>query len=117
MGTNYYAVKVKPSISEPIHIGKSSMGWLFLFQSHNETWSDPPVIWNTYEQVMEWLKKYTVDTHEYVILDEYDEVIDYDDFKKYVDYKQKDKHCLDNPENFYYCRNVNGYRFSDSDFS
>ena len=31
MGTNYYAVKNKPTVSSPIHIGKSSMGWKFCF--------------------------------------------------------------------------------------
>ena len=31
MGTNYYAVKSKPTVRNPIHIGKSSMGWRFNF--------------------------------------------------------------------------------------
>lgn len=33
MGTNYYAVMKKPTIADPIHIGKSSIGWKFLFHS------------------------------------------------------------------------------------
>ena len=36
MGTNYYAVKKRPTIREPLHIGKSSAGWKFLFQEVNK---------------------------------------------------------------------------------
>lgn len=117
MGTNYYAVKNRPSLEEPIHIGKSSAGWMFSFQSQNDKWHDPPVVWNTWPQVRDWLKKYTVDTHEYVIMDEYDEIIPYADFVDLVEAKQKDPFCRDNPDNFSYSRNVDGYRFSDEEFS
>ena len=116
MGTNYYAVKNRPTTRDPIHIGKSSIGWLFNFQAHNETWETPPVVWNTFNQVMDWLKKYTVDSSEFVIIDEYDEIISYDDFIDLVESKQKDEQCRKNPDNFSYCRNVDGYRFSDSEF-
>lgn len=116
MGTNYYVVQNRPTTKEPIHIGKSSFGWMFLFQSQNETWNDPPIVWNTYAQVKDWLKKHTVDTNEYVIMDEYDEIISYDDFVTMVEKKQKDKMCRGNPDNFTYCRNVDGYRFSDECF-
>jgi hypothetical protein len=36
MGTNYYAVKIEPTVREDriIHIGKSSAGWKFLFHEH-----------------------------------------------------------------------------------
>ena len=114
MGTNYFAVKNGPSIQEPIHIGKASGGWKFLFQAQNETWNDPPVVWNTYNQVRDWLKKYTVDSTDYVIMDEYDDVIPFDDFVKMVETKQiRD---ADNPDNFTHCRNVDGYRFDDTWF-
>lgn len=113
MGTNYYAVRNRPTTDEPIHIGKSSIGWKFLFQAHNNTWNDPHVVWNTYEQVRDWLKKYTVESAEYVIIDEYDKIISYDDFLKLV----KDKQDNENPDNFTHARNVNGYRFTDSEFS
>lgn len=112
MGTNYYAVRNKPTIGEPIHIGKSSFGWKFCFQSHNDKWNDPPVIWNTYEQVYEWLYKYTVESDQYVIIDEYDEIISFDDFIKLVKKKQSEN----NPDDFTYAKNVNGYRFSDRCF-
>ena len=113
MGTNYYAVRNRPTIEEPIHIGKSSLGWKFLFQAQNNNWNNPPVIWNTYEQVCDWLKKYTVETAEYVIIDEYDKTITYDKFLELV----KNKQDIENPDNFTNCRNVNGYRFTDSEFS
>ena len=116
MGTNYYAVRNRPSIEEPIHIGKSSIGWLFCFQTQNNQWSDIPVVWNTFEQVKDWLKKYTVDQKDYVIINEYDEIVSYSDFIELVNQKQADEHCRANPENFKYSRNVNGYRFSDGEF-
>ena len=59
MGTNYYLVKNGPTVNEPIHIGKSSMGWLFCFQSQKETWHEPPIVWNTYNQVKDTLKRLT----------------------------------------------------------
>ena len=112
MGTNYYAVRNRPTIDGPIHIGKSSSGWKFNFQSQNEKWSDPPVIWNTYDQVYEWLYKNTVENDGYVIMDEYDEIVSFDEFIRLVENKQAE----DNPNDFTYARNVNGYRFSDGEF-
>ena len=114
MGTNYYAVRNKASLERPIHIGKSSIGWKFLFRDQDDTWSDPPVVWHTFDQVKDWLTKYTVLTNEYVILDEYDEPISFDDFVKLVERKQRE--CKDNPDNFRYCKNVDGYRFDDHEF-
>ncbi len=116
MGTNYYAVRNRPTVADPIHIGKSSAGWLFNFQSHNEKWDNPPVVWNTYSQVKAWLYKHTVEDKDFVILDEYDEEISYDDFIQMVDEKQRDEVNQSNPDNFTYTRNVDGYRFSDGDF-
>ncbi len=116
MGTNYYAVRNRPTTDSPIHIGKSSIGWLFLFQEQNDPWNDPPVAWCNYEQVKDWLKKYTVDCNDYVILNEYDEVVPFDEFFDLVDYKQADERNRSNPDNFEHCRNVNGYRFMDGDF-
>ena len=116
MGTNYYAVKNRPTTSSPIHIGKSSAGWLFSFHDYEDNWNDPPVCWHTYGQVKDWLKKYTVDSDNYVILNEYDEIVSFDDFFEMVDSKQKDKHCRENPDNFHYSRNVDGYRFKEGEF-
>lgn len=117
MGTNYYAVRNRPTVQDPIHIGKSSAGWLFNFQTHNDTWLEPKVIWNTYDQVKEWLFKHTVQEKDFVIMNEYDEIVTFSEFFDLVDEKQKDKHNLENPDNFAYARNVNGYRFSEGEFS
>ena len=91
------------------------MGWMFGFQTQNEKWNDPPIVWNTYNQVIETLEKLTVKSSEYVILDEYDEVISLPEFCEMVERKQED--CKDNPDNFTYSRNVDGYRFIDTEFS
>lgn len=117
MGTNYYVVRNRPTTDDPIHIGKNSYGWLFLFEAHNDTWADPPIIWNTFDQVKEWLKKYTIDSTDYVIIDEYDEIVPYDEFVSMVETNQNDVFSLSNEDNFKHCRNVNGYRFSDQEFS
>ena len=117
MGTNFYAVRTKPTIEEPIHIGKRSCGWLFHFQSHNDTWHEPPVVWNTYNQVKDWLYQNTVEKNDYVIINEYDEIITCDDFFKMVDEWQENEDNQNNPDNFRYARNVDGYMFSDVDFS
>lgn len=116
MGTNYYAVRARPTINEPIHIGKSSIGWLFLFQAQNQKYTEPPVVWNTFDQLKQWLEEFTVNRKEYVIIDEYDQVIPYIKFIEFVERKQNDERCKGNPENFTYDRNINGYRFTDEDF-
>ena len=86
MGTNYYAVKNRPSIHRGLHIGKSSHGWKFLFQRQNDSWCDPEVHWNSYEDVRDWLKRHVVEDKAYVILNEYDEIVSYDEFVKIVEY-------------------------------
>jgi len=117
MGTNYYLVKNRPSVMEPYHIGKSSCGWLFSFQDQNDRWNDPPIVWHTYPQVKDVLKRLTVDSDDYVIINEYDEIIPYDEFVAMVDSKQSDPHNISNPDNFEYARNIDGYRFTDWEFS
>lgn len=116
MGTNYYAVPNRPSLGHNFHIGKSSAGWLFCFRDQEETWNDPPVVWHSYNDVKEWLKKYVVDSKEYVILDEYEREVSFEEFFNLVDSKQEDPDCRSNPDNFGYCKNVCGYRFSDREF-
>lgn len=112
MSTNYYAVRTRPTIEEPIHIGKSSGGWKFLFETHNDQYNTPPVVWNTYKQVMLWLHNYVEVSKEYVILDEYDDIVSLDEFKALVNRKQNEN----NPDDFTYARNVDGYRFMDEEF-
>ena len=112
MGTNYYAVRNRATTEPPIHIGKSSIGWKFGFQAQNNPWHEPPIVWNTYEQVYEWLYKNTVESDAYVIMNEYDEVVSFNEFIEIVEQRQSNN----NPNDFTYSRNVNGYRFNDDDF-
>lgn len=110
MGTNYYAVKNVPTTFEcewRIHIGKSSAGWLFLFQDCE--------YFHTYPQVVRWLDD-NVRSGNYVLMNEYDEVVSVDDFIELVQKNQNDLHCRNNPNNFEYCRNIDGYRFDDREF-
>jgi len=110
MGTNYYAVKKKPTIVEPLHIGKSSYGWKFLFHEVNKYNSfDDDLEIHTFEQWKEFLET----NDEIVILDEYDRKVSVKEFLELIEEKQKEN----NEENFAYCKNVNGYRFTDGDFS
>ena len=113
MGTNYYALKKKPSLySKVIHIGKASAGWKFLFQGYQGATGSDGFMYddlniNSLEDWKEFLKN-----DEYVILNEYDEEVSYKDFFDIVDEKQSE----DNPDNFKDCANINGYRFSYRDF-
>lgn len=117
MGTNYYLVKNKPSTCGVVaHIGKNSFGWLFNFQTMKPCYDYPGIFWYTYPQVKEVLKRTTVDSTDYIIMNEYDEVVSYDDFVDLVDTKQSDEHCQSNPDNFKYSSNIDGYRFTDEDF-
>lgn len=104
MGTNYYAVKKKPriiKIYDKIHLGKSSAGWKFLFHEQEQ--------YHNFEE----FKNFILNNDEYVIKDEYDRVIDPLELIKLINDKQKEN----NPEDFKYDKNVNGYRFNNHDFS
>lgn len=112
MGTNYYAVKKKPTIAEPLHIGKSSCGWKFLFHEVNKHTCeyDYELEIHTFEQWKEYLKT----NDEIIILNEYDEEVSVKEFFDLVEEKQITEK---NKDDFTYCKNVNGYRFSDREFS
>lgn len=110
MGTNYYAVKKKPTIAEPLHIGKSSAGWKFCFQEVNKYNSfDSELEIHTFEQWKDFLEN----NDEIVILNEYDEEISVKDFLELVDKKQNEN----NKDDFTFSKNINGYRFYDGYFS
>ena len=113
MGTNYYAVKNKPTVFSPIHIGKSSMGWKFCFHkvcSFEKHITEEPL--NTFPQWKNFLEEQTANGN-IVIMDEYDRVISLDDFLKMVEIKQK----VNNPDDFTYSDNIDGYRFESGEFS
>lgn len=114
MGTNYYAIQKKPSLhSSVIHIGKSSAGWKFLFQGYQGLSNPLGYMYDdiNINSIDDW--KSFLKNDEYVILDEYDDQISYDDFFSLVE----DKQSTDNPDNFSDCANIGGYRFSFRDFS
>lgn len=110
MGTNYYLVKNKPSVYAGDHIGKSSWGWKFLFYKP-DYWEHQREL-NTFEQWRDYLKEAT-DSGKYIIMDEYDKPITFDDFIELVESRQKEEH----EDMFKYCENINGYRFTSGEFS
>lgn len=103
MGTNYYAEKKKPRIVkvyDKIHLGKSSYGWRFLFQEQDE--------FHNFEQ----FKDFILNNKEYIIKDEYDRIIKPEELLNLIEEKQKNN----NPDNFKYNKNIDGYRFEQGDF-
>jgi hypothetical protein len=78
-----------------------------------------PSIWdvdkplNTFEQWRDYLEETTIDKKTHVIMDEYGEIVSYDWLMELI----KNKQTENNPDMFEYCENVNGYRFSDGEFS
>ena len=111
MGTNFYAVSTIPTTSYDewrIHIGKSSCGWLFCFHDCEH--------FHTFPQVVKWLSKYVCEENKYVLMNEYDQVVPVADFINLVQEKQNDSHCKNNPDNFLYSKNIDGYRFSEGEF-
>lgn len=107
MGTNYYAIKRKPKIVkykyyERIHIGKSSAGWKFVFQDNDK--------FHSYDEFKQWLEN---SKNDYMLRDEYGNEINAEDLLKLIEEKQKES----NTDDFRYDKNVNGYRFSEGEFS
>ena len=95
MGTNYYAsINVCPTCDKPeeeVHIGKNSFGWQFHFHA-NEA---PPI-----RSKKEW-KEFTAKDNVW-IFDEYNELVEFDDFWEMVEEKQG------SPKNINHCRIVKG---------
>lgn len=106
MGTNYYAVKVEPTIMDDrvIHIGKSSVGWRFLFHDNE--------FFHSFEEFKKFIDT-KVRTGEYVLKDEYDMYVDIYDLLDLIELKQSSN----NPNNFEWAKNVDGYRFVEGIFS
>ena len=98
MGTNYYIRKTCEHCGryDEIHIGKSSMGWRFLFRKS-------PFINTVAEAVYL--------TCSYPIYDEYDNRITAKDFWDMVQEKQKEK-----AHNGKFYLNVSNFDFCEEDF-
>lgn len=105
MGTNYYAVKKKPRIIkvyDKIHLGKSSIGWRFAFQGQ-------PEYYKNYKE----FENFILNNKEFDIIDEYGHKIEPKELLELIAEKQKEN----NPDDFTYDENIDGYRFSDEEFS
>jgi hypothetical protein len=136
MGTNYYAVKIEPTVREDriIHIGKSSAGWKFLFHEHASFEYEPELEIHSYNEWRLWIEEHI--GNDYVMMNEYDEQVNPSEFFELVEKKQKDgltaktyyasqehadewaqtRRFLDNPTG-YGEKLVDGYRFVDREFS
>lgn len=113
MGTNYYVVKKEPTVLSPIHIGKSSIGWRFCFHRVDKLEnyiSDEPL--NTFPQWKKFLEEQTSNGN-IIIMNEYDEVVELDYLLKLIESKQS----VNNPDDFTYADNIDGYRFESGEFS
>ena len=113
MGTNYYAVSSKPTLCHPIHIGKSSARCRFLFHRVNvrdNYFSNDPL--NTFPQWKKFLEEQTANGN-IVIMNEYDKIVPLDAFLTLVERKQSEN----NPDDFTYVDNIDGYRFTGDEFS
>ena len=112
MGTNYYAVKKEPTVLSSIHIGKSSMGWKFCFHkvcSFENYINEEPL--NTFPQWKKFLEEQTANGN-IVIMNEYDEIVELNYLLELIESKQSE----DNPDNFTWSDNIDGYRFTDGEF-
>ena len=112
MGTNYYAVKKEPTVCHPIHIGRASAGWRFLFHIV-DAWdnyiSNEPL--NTFPNWKKFLEEQTANGN-IVIMNEYDEIVELNYLLELIESKQSE----DNPDNFTWSDNIDGYRFTDGEF-
>ena len=71
--------------------------------------SDEPL--NTFPQWKKFLEEQTANGN-IVIMDEYDKIVSLDEFLTLVEVKQKEN----NPDDFTYSDNIDGYRFTDGEF-
>lgn len=111
MGMNYYVVSRTPTTRNAIHIGKSSMGWKFLFH-RVDAWDnyidDKPL--NTAKQWYTFLRE----NEKFIfVLNEEDEDVDVEWLIDFIEKKQS----INNPEEFKYSDNIDGYRFTSDEFS
>src|SRR2546430_2680384 len=103
MGTNYYArLNICPTCKRPeeeIHLGKSSMGWKFMFQYNGGQY------YKSVPEMKKWLK-------DKLIFNEYDEQLPNRDFWEMVATKQD---TIDPDEMDTVI--IDGYKFYDRKFS
>ncbi len=117
MGMNYYLQSHPcPTCKHSgvrLHIGKSSVGWPFTFQSHRkmQAYNQPsrPSI-NSYEDI----EHYVLDLN-YIITNEDHDMIKLQEFKKLVDEHQQE--CMFDDKNNDYYTDRFGYLWCTMEFS
>jgi hypothetical protein len=129
MGTNYFLhTNICPHCKRSenqVHIGKSSMGWPFLFRGYPEKDCWPDGIPHPITGALEWEELMRVAIEKGgAIIDEYGTHHTFDEFWQMVRRKQEDtrgeaewlrgRHSANSTSDW---RDVHGYRFSGSDFS
>lgn len=107
MGTNYYGRLKKPirrviKDYNEFHIGKSSIGWKFIFQANEH--------FKNFDEFKKWLEN-----ENYEIYDEYDRKQDKKDFLNFILEKQSDENNQADYDS--YTKIIDGFNFSDNDFS
>ena len=107
MGTNYYGRLKKPKRKtyldyESFHIGKSSCGWKFAFQTNK--------YFTNFEEFKKWLED-----DNFVIYDEYNRKVDKKEFLEKILNKQKDGESQSHYDE--YTKNIDGFDFIENDFS
>lgn len=132
MGMNYYAkiskkqrdiINNDPEISElaktcvdkyELHIGKSSMGWKFMFQVQEVYSKGQETILDTFEKWKNFILQDSIEVY-----NEDNELVDKDWLLKFIKEKQKEKHP-DSSDKYYdteHFISIDGYRMNKSDFS
>lgn len=135
MGMNYYAkiskkqkdiINNNTEISDlakicvdryELHIGKSSMGWKFMFQVQEVYSKGQEIILDTFEKWKAFILQDIIEVY-----NEDNELVDKDWLLKFIKEKQKEKHpdrdedfdCFRSPHDF---ESEDGYRMCDVDFS
>lgn len=114
MGTNYYLVKNSATVHPPLHIGKSSAGWKFIFRLYEDLEREgyEEEYFSSIKNVNDWKSFLEYKTNDnYQIMTEYDEQVSLDDFWNKVEEKQKEK-CTDE-----YIIHIGEYDFRNAEFS
>ena len=90
METNYYmqykskTCKCCNRTDKQTHIGKSSCGWTFSFKGYREDYNNPKII-----SFSDWFN--TLKDEDAYIINEYNEIVEKDDFFKLIYEKEKEK--------------------------
>ncbi len=125
MGTNYYLIYNECKCCnryDEVHLGKSSCGWKFTFQSienfslknidhaHTIANTEEEITIKTWRDLKEFLYKYVVEFKTARIIDEYKDECSYKEFVEMVDFK------FTKPENkshYWYMKDDTQWKFDE----